>query len=84
MLPKDAKTFNNKYNSCLLQLISVQSETQPGIGLNLLRDGVTTIRIITFAKARDINVSSEPTKLLVIKVGGKRETCLHIYIYIDR
>ena len=79
MLPKDAKTFNNKYNSCLLQLISVQSETQPGIGINLLRDGVTTIRIITFAKARNINVSSEPTKLLVIKVGGKRETKEWVY-----
>ena len=64
---------DSKSESCLLQLMRVNSATSPSIGLNVLWDGEATISLITFSKAREMGVVGDPVKMAVIKVGGEKQ-----------
>jgi hypothetical protein len=41
--------------------------------LNVLWDGGATISLITFAKARELSLDGEESRLSVVKVGGVKE-----------
>ena len=73
---------DSRSESCLLQLMILNSGTSPSIGLNILWDGGAKISLITFSKAREMGLAGDPVKMAVIKVSGKKqELSLYIMIY---
>jgi hypothetical protein len=58
--------------TCLLQVMKVKS-TANAAPLNILWDGGATISLITFAKARELSLDGEESRLSVVKVGGVKE-----------
>ena len=64
---------DSRSESCLLQLMILNSGTSPSIGLNILWDGGAKISLITFSKAREMGLAGDPVKMAVIKVSGKKQ-----------
>lgn len=62
---------NNKVSACLLQVMRVKSLAENT--LNVLWDGGATISLITFNKAKELNLDGENIQLSVVKVGGSKE-----------
>ena len=56
---------------CLLQVMKIKSSNDKD-PLNVLWDGGATISLITFDKAKELNLIGESVKLSVVKVGGSK------------
>eukprot|EP00794_Sanderia_malayensis_P021205 gene21205-23287_t len=69
-------TENNDicYSQCLLPLMVIMSDTIPSKEISVLWDSGATFSLITFEKAKQLNLSGKKIDISVIKVGGKRET----------
>ena len=63
---------DSRSESCLLQLMIVNSGASPSIGLNIIWDGGAKISLITFSTAREMGLVGNPAKMAVLKVGGKK------------
>ena len=65
---------------CLLQLMKVKCGTGRDVNLNTLWDGGSTLSMITFKKASEMQLKGEKVALTIIKVGGERED-IRSYLY---
>ena len=73
-------TRSNAKETCLLQLMKVDSTTEPSKPLNVLWDGGSTVSLITFKKAKELDLVGEPVNLSIVKVGGtKQEIASFVY-----
>ena len=61
----------NGLGACLLQLMNV--ETANNGHVNVLWDGGSTLSLITFQKAKELQLEGKDVKLAVTKVGGETE-----------
>ena len=62
---------SSQVNPCLLQVMKIKSSNDKD-PLNVLWDGGATISLITFDKAKELNLIGESVKLSVVEVGGSK------------
>ena len=62
-----------KSKSVLLQLMRVKTGHPSGVKITVLWDSAAEFCLITFERAKQLNLKGEPCRLSVIKVGGDEE-----------
>lgn len=62
---------SNELGACLLQLMKIETTTHQYV--NTLWDGGSTLSLITFKKANELQLKGKEVKLAVTKVGGETE-----------
>ena len=62
---------SSQIGPCLLQVMKIKSSNDKD-PLSVLWDGGATISLITFDKAKELNLVGESVKLSVVKVGGSK------------
>ena len=74
---------NKDYHSCtrLLQLMKIKSGTKNFKSLNVLWDRGATLNLITFEKARELELRGKEIKISVVKVGGQKEE-IYSFVYL--
>ena len=73
MATKGNEEKGEKGSICLLQVMSIHTSQSNNSSVNVMWDGGATVSLITFKKARSLNLEGEPITITVIKVGGKQE-----------
>ena len=68
-----AMANDNINQSCLLQLMKVDCAKSRSARLTVLWDSGAQLCLITFRKARELNLMRMPTQLSITKVGGVEE-----------
>ena len=59
---------------CLLQLMSVNAGIKNVAALNVMWDSGATVSMITFKKAKELELTGVKTKITIVKIGGQKET----------
>ena len=74
MVMMASQESNRKHDKvCLLQLMDIPVSGSNNQSVTVLWDGGATVSLITFKKAKALELHGTPIQITVIKVGGKRE-----------